>query len=67
MKQFKVKLKINLKFTCIVRFGGVFDFKNVDITVFSLCFKMKILVIKNMKNIVRILGWFKLSFVEYLL
>lgn len=42
-------------------------FKNVDTTVFSLCFKMKILVIKIIKNIVEILGTFKLSFVEYLL
>lgn len=41
--------------------------KSVDITVFLLCFKMKILVIKNIENIVKILGWFKLSFVEYIL
>ena len=41
--------------------------KNVDITVFLLCFKMKILVVKNVKNIVEILGWFKLNFVEYIL
>ena len=41
--------------------------KNVDITVFLLCFKMKILAIKNIENIVEILGWFKLNFVEYIL
>ena len=67
MKQFKVKLKTNLKLTCIYRVYSIFNLEDVDITVFFLCFKMKILVVKNIKNIVIILGWFKLSFVEYFL
>ena len=38
--------------------------KIIDITAFYLYFKMKILVIKKIKNIVRILGTFKFAFVK---
>ena len=39
-------------------------FENIGITASPLCFKMKILFVKIIKNIVEILGTFKFAFVK---